>query len=87
MTEFNLVRLSQLLREHGEQDESVDVDLAGNIEDITFEDLGIDSLALFNIFVQIEREYAVELSYDVAVEAETPGELVKLVNEKLAERS
>ncbi|CDR02673.1 acyl carrier protein [Streptomyces iranensis] len=84
MAEFNLVRLSQLLREHGEQDASVDVDLAGNIEDITFEDLGIDSLALFNTFVQIEREYTVELSYDVAVDAETPGELVKLVNEKLA---
>ncbi|AUY53124.1 acyl carrier protein [Streptomyces sp. CB01881] len=84
MNEFSLDRLKQLLQECGEQDESVDIDLSGNIDDVAFDDLGIDSLALFNIFVMIEREYSVGLSYDVGIEAETPSQLVQVVGRAIA---
>jgi act minimal PKS acyl carrier protein len=84
MNEFSLERLKEFLHEHGEQDEYVDAELSGDIGDVTFDGLGIDSLALFNIFVLIEREYSVGLSYDVAIKAETPDSLVQLVNEQIA---
>lgn len=60
--------------------ESEGVDLAGDIGDARFEDLGYDSLALLETSSRIEHEYGIRIPEDDLTEAETPNELLKLVN-------
>jgi act minimal PKS acyl carrier protein len=56
------------------------VDLSGDILDVTFEDLGYDSLALLETAARITREYRVRLDDDAATSAATPREFLALVN-------
>ncbi|REF00944.1 acyl carrier protein [Thermomonospora umbrina] len=79
--QFTLNDLRRILREAAGADE--DVDLDGDIADVTFEDLGYDSLALLETGSRIEREYGLELDDDTITDAETPGALLKVVNERL----
>ena len=60
------------------------VDLAGDIGDLTFAELGYDSLALLETASRIEREYGVKLADDVFGDADTPTTFVGLVNERLS---
>ncbi|MFF2789752.1 MULTISPECIES: acyl carrier protein [unclassified Streptomyces] len=84
MAAFEIQELVRLLRECAGEEESVD--LEGDILDTTFEDLGYDSLALFNTVSRIERDHCVELPDEVVTEARTPGELLGLINAQLAQR-
>ena len=84
MAEFTVQDLVRLLRECAGEDESVD--LEGDILDTTFENLGYDSLALFNTVSRIERDYSVQLSDEVVTDAKTPRHLTDLINVGLAER-
>jgi act minimal PKS acyl carrier protein len=84
MTSFETKDLVQLLRECAGEEESVDLD--GDILDATFQDLGYDSLALFNTVSRIERDYSVELPDDVVAEAGTPRQLLDQVQARLTER-
>nr|ADE34520.1 SsfC [Streptomyces sp. SF2575] len=84
MSEFVIQDLVRLLRECAGEDESVD--LEGEILDTTFEDLGYDSLALFNTVSRIERDYTIQLPDEVVSEAKTPGQLLKLINVVITER-
>jgi act minimal PKS acyl carrier protein len=83
MSEFEIQDLVRLLRECAGEDESVD--LEGEILDTTFEDLGYDSLALFNTVSRIERDYTIQLPDEVVSEAKTPSQLLKLINEVITE--
>ena len=78
MPEFTITKLTALLRECAGEDESVDLD--ADILDTTFEDLGYDSLALFNTVIRIERDHSVVLSDDVVNEAKTPRDLIDRIN-------
>lgn len=82
MTRLTLNELVTLLHECAGVDESVD--MTGDIADIGFDDLGYDSLALFNTVGRIERDYQIQLGDDVVSMAGTPAELVTLVNDALA---
>lgn len=82
MTRLTLNELVTLLHECAGVDESVD--MTGDIADIGFDDLGYDSLALFNTVGRIERDYQIRLGDDVVSMAGTPAELVTLVNDALA---
>ncbi|MFI8931136.1 acyl carrier protein [Streptomyces sp. NPDC053474] len=84
MTAFEIEDLVRLLRECAGEEETVDLD--GDILDTTFEDLGYDSLALFNTVSRIERDYSLTLPDEVVVEARTPRHLLDLVAAGLAER-
>ncbi|MGA8116520.1 MAG: acyl carrier protein [Actinocatenispora sp.] len=84
MTELKIDELRQLLRECAGEDE--DVDLDGDIVDVAFDELGYDSLALFNTISKIEREYSIQLGDDVVNETKTPRELLDLVNNTISER-
>ena len=77
-------RRQALLRECAGEEESVD--LEGDILDSPFDDLGYDSLALFNTVSRIERDYSVELPDEVVAEARTPRQLLDLISAGLAER-
>jgi minimal PKS acyl carrier protein len=83
MAELTIDRLVTLLRECAGEDESID--LSGDIMDTSFDDLGYDSLALFNTVNRIEREHGIQLRDETVAEAETPRLLLKEINELLAD--
>ena len=78
MADFTIGDLVIVLRECAGEDESVD--LNGDILDHTFDELGYDSLALFNTISRIERDLAVYLPEDIVDEAMTPRTLLKEIN-------
>ena len=55
--------------------------LDGDVADTSFEDLGIDSLALFDTVSAIQREHGVTLAYDTFIAAKTPAQLLRVVDE------
>jgi acyl carrier protein len=61
--------------------------LAFDIEDVTDavhlqDDLGVDSLGLWNLTMAINKRYEIELIYDEIIELENVGELISLVKSK-----
>ncbi|GAA1971270.1 acyl carrier protein [Amycolatopsis minnesotensis] len=77
-TMFTVDDLRLLLRECAGEDEAADLD--GQILDTEFEELGYDSLALFNTVSRIERDRAITLPDDVVSEAKTPRRLLDEIN-------
>ncbi|MEU7422308.1 MULTISPECIES: acyl carrier protein [unclassified Streptomyces] len=55
-------------------------DLGGDILDMTFQDLGYDSLAMMETAARITQDYGVDLSDDEITEVATPRALLDLVN-------
>lgn len=55
-----------------------------DITDLEFAVLGYDSLALLETSGRIEREYAVALDESWLMQARTPRELIRYVNEAIA---
>jgi act minimal PKS acyl carrier protein len=82
MAVFTLDELRVLLRQCAGVDESVDLD--GDISEISFDDLGYDSLALLNTTSRIERSYAIGLPDQVIEECTSPQLLLDAVNKALA---
>ncbi|MWA03658.1 actinorhodin polyketide synthase [Actinomadura sp. LD22] len=80
-TTFTMDDLTRLLRECAGEDDSIDLD--GDIAGTEFEDLGYDSLALFNTVNRIERDYGIRLSDEIVAEVRTPGELLAEIAEHL----
>lgn len=76
--ELTLDRLVHILQDAAGVQEGVD--LQGDILDMRFEDLGYDSLALLETASRITHAYGVPLADDVALSAETPRELIAIVN-------
>lgn len=83
MSELTIGRLREVMRECAGEDESVNLD--ADIMDITFIDLGYDSLALLETASRLEREFGVALPEETVTEIETPRELISLVNDSVAE--
>ena len=59
------------------------VDLDGDIIDVTFDDLGYDSLALLETGSIIEREFGVCLDDPTFRDTATPRALIEAVNSQL----
>ncbi|MFG2120874.1 acyl carrier protein [Streptomyces sp. NPDC048710] len=75
---ISLPRLVQIIREcAGDSDER---DLDGDILDVTFQDLGYDSLALLEISAKIEQDFGVSIPED---EIRTPRNTLLLINAKM----
>lgn len=83
--ELTLDGLRHILREAGGVDEGVD--LAGDILDVPFSELGYDSLALLETGVRIEREYGVRLDDPTFTGMETPRLLIAVVNGQLVPKA
>jgi act minimal PKS acyl carrier protein len=77
-TVIELEDLTRLLRECAGEEEGVDLD--GDVLDVSFIELGYDSLALLQVTGRIQREYGVEVPDDAVADAETPRALLELVN-------
>lgn len=80
MKSLTLDRLRMIMRDCAGENESVD--LNGDIGEVTFIDLGYDSLALLETASRLEREFDVSLEDDSVNEEETPNALIELVNAK-----
>ncbi|MDQ2835914.1 MAG: acyl carrier protein [Actinomycetota bacterium] len=78
---FTLDDLIRILREGAGADEQID--LSSDISDTSFSDLGYDSLALLETNSRIERELGITLADAVLFEAETPRDLLDVVNAEL----
>ncbi|MGK5530982.1 acyl carrier protein [Streptomyces sp. URMC 129] len=83
--ELTIEDLRRILREAAGEVESVDLD--GDILDVTFEELGYDSLALLETGSRIEREYGIALEETSVADVETPGALLTVVNKQLAQEA
>ncbi|WP_329564297.1 acyl carrier protein [Kitasatospora sp. NBC_01266] len=84
---LELCDLTRLLRECAGEDEAVDLD--GDVLDVSFYELGYDSLAILQVTGRIQRDYGIELPEE-AIGAETPREFLAAVHQvqapqKLAE--
>ncbi|MFF7891594.1 acyl carrier protein [Streptomyces sp. NPDC007907] len=79
MPQFSLPRLVEIIREcAGDSDER---DLDGDILDITYQDLGYDSIALLEISAKLEQELGVSIPGE---ELQTPRHTLQLVDARLA---
>ncbi|MCM2414293.1 acyl carrier protein [Streptomyces sp. RKAG290] len=76
---FTMDDLRRILREGAGEEAGLD----GDIDSVTFQELGYDSLALLETGVRIGREFGLELEDDHLIDAETPRQLVDAVNELL----
>lgn len=79
---FTLKDLKRILLEGAGAEEGVDLD--GDILDVSFEELGYESLALLETGGRIEREYGITLDDYAFTDAVTPRGLIKVVTEHLA---
>lgn len=84
MAQFSIDQLIELLRDSAGEDEAVD--LAGDVLDVPFDQLGYDSLALLNTVSRIERDNGIHLSDSVVTDAKTPRLLLDEVNARLGRR-
>jgi minimal PKS acyl carrier protein len=82
VTEFTINDLAELLRECGGEDETPD--WGGHFLDESFEDLGYDSLVLFNVVCRIERSHSIRLTDEAVADASTPRDLLSVINSRLA---
>ncbi|EMF53325.1 MULTISPECIES: acyl carrier protein [Streptomyces] len=82
VTALSIDDFTRILRESAGQDEGVD--LSGDIADVSFTDLGYDSLALLEVAGRITRAYGVTLPDEDLDGAETPRAFVDLVNSSLS---
>ncbi|MBO0651819.1 MULTISPECIES: acyl carrier protein [Streptomyces] len=78
MAQLGIDDLRRILIACAGEDDSID--LTGDILDISFEDLGYDSLALMESTARIKQEYGIDLSDDAVGDVETPRALLDLVN-------
>jgi minimal PKS acyl carrier protein len=81
MREFTREDLTRTIRAAAGEDESVD--LNGDILDLSFEDLGYDSLAVMETASVVQREFALHIPEEDLGTIETPREFLALVNDRL----
>jgi acyl carrier protein len=80
MTEFTLDDLRRILRAGAGDSGALD----GDIADVTFADLGYDSLAVLELSSRVEREYRVSIPDDAVLAMRSPGAAVAYINDRLA---
>jgi minimal PKS acyl carrier protein len=72
-----IAELRRILRDSAGVEAGVDLD--GEILDITFEDLGYDSIAVLETAAKITQEYGVPIDDDALTVSTTPRELLALI--------
>jgi act minimal PKS acyl carrier protein len=81
MSELTLSELMEILRESaGADDLGQGVEDSAAYGDVSFDDLGYDSLALLETLSRVERRYGLQLSDDVVDTTQTPNWMLGQVN-------
>ncbi|MEV6948290.1 acyl carrier protein [Streptomyces sp. NPDC051172] len=78
---FTIDMLRRILLEGAGADDETAV--TGDISEMSFEELGYDSLAALETGARIGREYGLELEDSTILDAATLGELVTSVNQQI----
>lgn len=79
--EITMEALKRVLREGSGVEEGIDLDT--DIEAMTFEELGYDSLAVLEAGLRLGREHGVELADEELADIERPQELLDALNRML----
>lgn len=79
--ELTLDDLIRALRQAAGQQDAVDLD--ADVLDLTFEDLGYDSVMLLETYGWIEREHGIQLADSTLEDARTPRALLAAINGQL----
>lgn len=82
MPQISLAQLVSIVRECAGDSDVHDLD--SDILDLTFADLGYDSLALLEISAKLEQDLGVSIPED---EIRTPRTTLRIINEKIAEEA
>jgi len=85
MEKFALNDLKEIMRLCAGEDESIDLD--GDILDLSFNDLGYDSLALLETASHAERQLGIRLPEERLTAVESPRGFLDLVNDQLAQHA
>jgi act minimal PKS acyl carrier protein len=88
MVELDVATLMGIMREcAGESPDLARAEVSADqdVEDLSFTELGYDSLALLETASRIERDYGVRLAEDRVTDATTPRELLSMVNAAVAD--
>jgi minimal PKS acyl carrier protein len=80
MSQLTLDDLRNLMREAAGDAGYLD----GDILDVSFNEMGYDSLALMEAVARVERQYGVKIGDDAAANIESPRDFLELVNKKLS---
>ncbi|MFE5858730.1 phosphopantetheine-binding protein [Streptomyces sp. NPDC056500] len=81
MTAFTQADLVGYIRRAAGEDDGLDLD--GDIAEITFADLGYDSISMVELTLLVERELGISLPEARTGKTATPKEFVETVNELL----
>ncbi|MEU1488174.1 phosphopantetheine-binding protein [Streptomyces sp. NPDC005752] len=81
MATFTHAELVDYVRRAAGEDDEVGLD--GDIAEVTFADLGYDSVAMVEVTLLVERELGISLPEEKTGKDATPKEFVDLVNELL----
>lgn len=76
--QVDLDDLTRVMREGA----GANVDFGGQVQDMDFEVLGYDSLALLETATRIGREFDIAVDDDVVSAAHTPRALLKAINDE-----
>lgn len=83
MTTLTIDSLRELLQECAGEDETIWIDDA--VLDVSFGQLGYDSLALMETAARIKQEYGLSLPDELIVDAATPRDLLLVATLDIAE--
>lgn len=86
MSELTLGQLIDIVRQYGEQDEDVRIEITEECRGKSLRDLGFDSLGIFNVTVQVSGMFQLDLPYDDVATADTLDVLLAVINKKFAEK-
>jgi act minimal PKS acyl carrier protein len=85
MQKFTVADLARILRAAAGEDEALDLD--ADILELSFADLGYDSLAVMETSSRVEREFSVLLPEEEMSDIGTPVQFIAFVNEQLSEKA
>jgi biotin carboxylase/acyl carrier protein len=85
MTTLTFQQLTEFLLQYGERDEDVTTPLDDDSRAASLQDLGFDSLGIFNTVIRISEVHSVNLRYEDITEAKTLDDMLTMINASLAD--
>lgn len=83
MTKITIQNLITLIKDVCEQDELAQINLNESNANLSFDELGLDSLSLLSVIAQLEQKTDIKIGFEAATTATSPNDLYQLVQEKL----
>lgn len=85
--ELTIAELLDFLDKYGERDDDLQFNITAAHQHTALRELGFDSLGIFNVMVRVGDTHDAEIPYDDVVQAQTPAEVLVVINKALATKS